>query len=390
MSHPRSNVKSDLASVQATEVTGKSQVTIKLKQPDASLTNTLTGRVGCIVSPTSIKNAPEGNVDRAPVGTGPFKFVEWRDNDVIRVEKNKNYWQAGLPYLDGISLRIISDLNTAARTATAGETDLVLNLAAQQIAVAKRDTRLVAEAGPSTVFFTMAFNYATEPMKDPRVRQALNYAINRDELNTVLMLGLGQPTSSMFPSSFWANDPATAQYYKYDRDRAKSLLAEAGFPNGLEIATWGWPDQASAQRMDIVSSQLAQVGVRLKVTPASPPQANQSFYVDGKGSALLTPQGGWPDPTQTYTRLFGASGQFNASKLELDGFRPLLDATAATLDVEQRKLAFFKLQRFVIEQALHMPQYTSAAMSVRDASVQGFKFGVLHSPKFHRVWLKRS
>ncbi|MCC2614120.1 ABC transporter substrate-binding protein [Neorhizobium petrolearium] len=390
MNDPRSNVKSDLVSVASVAATGSGQVTIKLKQPNYSLPTILTGRVGCIVSPASIQAAANGNVDRNPVGTGPFKFVEWQDNTLIKVARNPDYWQKGLPYLDGIDFRIINELNTAARTVTAGETDLALNMAAQQIATARRMPDLTAEANPSMIFFTLMMNFAKPPLNDIRVRQAMNYAINREELNKVLMLGLGQPTSTMFPKDFWAVDAGTANFYQHDPEKARKLLAEAGYPNGLEVETWSWPDQTSIQRLELVGNQLSQVGIRLKVTPSPPQVVNQFFYIEGKGSMILNPQGGWLDPSQTYERLFGASGQFNAGKVEDPQFRKLLDATGASADAGERKAAFAALQRFVVEQALHLPLVTSAAMSIRNKKVKDWHYDRLHSPRFHRVWLDQN
>ena len=384
---PRSNVKGDLAAVDAIEVTGPLQVTLRLKQPNAGLPAILTNRSGCIVSPASIKAAADGNVDRNPVGTGPFKFAEWRDNDLIRVEKNPDYWQKDQPYLDGINFRIANELNTAARTVVAGEADLALNLGGQQIATAKRDPELIAEATPTLTFWTMAFNYGAPPLNDVRVRQALSYAINRDDLNKVLMLGLGEPSSTIFPSGFWATDPETAHFYKHDVAKARSLLAEAGFPDGIDIEGWGWPDQASVQRTEMIVSQMAEAGIRLKITPAPAAQTMQNFYIQKKGSVSLNAGGGIPDPSLAYERLFAASGFFNASGIELDGFRELLDATVATADHEERQAALHKLQRFVVENALHMPLFISAGMSVRTKRIQGFKFGLTIGPKFHKVWL---
>lgn len=387
MTHPRSNVQSDLASVESVEVSGPHQVTLRLKHENYSLPTILTGRAGCMVSPASIQAAEDGNVDRAPVGTGPFKFIEWRDNDLIRVEKNPKYWQAGLPYLDGIDFRIINELNTGARTVGAGESDLALNLAAQQIATNQRNSDLVAEAKPSMIFFSLMLNFAKAPLDDVRVRQAMNYAINRDELNKVLMLGLGEPTSTMFPSDFWAVNKDTAHYYQHDPEKAKALLAEAGHPDGVEIEAWSWPDQTSIQRIELVGNQLEQVGIRLKINPSPPQVVNQHFYIEGQGSLILNPQGGWLDPSQTYDRLFGAAGQFNAGKVEDPKFRELLDATGKSPDLKERQEAFAALQNFVVEQALHVPLYTSSAMSVRTKKVQDFRYDRLHSPRFHRVWL---
>lgn len=387
-SDPRSNVKSDLASIQKVEATGSHQVTIRLTRPDAAMPAVLSDRPGCIVSPKSVKEAANGNVDRAPVGTGPFKFVEWRDNDLIKVERNANYW-GDAPYLDAIELRIITELNTAARTVMAGQSDIALNLGAQQIAVARRDDSVVGESVPSVLYYTSFLNYKDGPLADARVRQAMNWALNREDINRVLMLGLGQGHCSMFPTGFWANDPETENYYTHDVDRAKALLKEAGHADGIEIDSWGWPDQTSMQRQELISSQLAEAGIRLKITPAPPQQAMQNFLTDKKGHQLLSPTGGLPDPSLAYDRQFSANAYRNAGGIELDGYRPLLDASLSTFEQTERQKIMYGLQRFVLENALHLPQFVNAGMSVRTKAVHGFVFGLTQRPRFHKVWLAK-
>ncbi|MCJ9669816.1 MULTISPECIES: ABC transporter substrate-binding protein [unclassified Neorhizobium] len=385
--YDRSNVKSDLAVVDKVEATGPYQVSLKLKYPDATLPAILTDRAGLIVSPASVKAAAGGNVDRAPVGTGPFKFVEWQDNTLIKVVKNANYW-GDKPYLDGVDMRIVNEFNTAVRTVTAGEADIVLNMSAQQMAVAKRDPKLVAEATPSMIYYTAFLNYGEGPLKDVRVRQAMNWALDRPVLNQVLWGGLGGGHCSMFPSGFWANDPATENYYKLDLDRAKSLLKAAGFANGIEIATFTWADQAAVQRQEVVGAQLAEAGIRLKVTPAQPAQTMQYFLTEKKGQMLITPTGGLPDPATAYDRQFSGTAYRNAAKIELPGYRELMDASMNTFDNAKRKDVLFKMQRFVLENALHLPQFSSAGIIIRTPKVHGFNFSLLQRPRFHKVWME--
>lgn len=385
--YDKSNVKSDLAGVEKVEATGPYQVSIKLKSPDATLPAILTDRAGLIVSPASVKAAADGNVDRNPVGTGPFTFVEWQDNTVIKVKKNPNYW-GDAPYLDGIEIRIVNEFNTAARTATAGESDLVLNMGTQQMAVAKRDPNLVAESSPSMIYYTAFMNYGRGPLADVRVRQAMNWALDRPVLNQVLWGGLGGGNCSMFPSGFWANDPETENYYTLDVDRAKSLLKEAGFADGIEIATNTWADQAAVQRQEVISAQLAEAGIRLKVTPSQPAQAMQTFLTEKKGDMLLTPTGGLPDPATTYDRQFSATAFRNAAKMELPGYRELADASLTTFDFAARQQVLYKMQRFVLENALHLPQFTSASIFIRTPKVHGFTFSLVQRPRFHKVWLE--
>jgi ABC-type transport system substrate-binding protein len=382
---PRSNVKSDLNTVQGISITGKSQITIHLKKPNSGLPAILTNRCGLMVSPASVKQY--GNVDRMPIGTGPFKFVSWRDNDRITVERNKNYWRAGLPYLDGMELRIISELNTVARTVTSGQADIALNIGAQQKLVADRQDKTKSYSTPSLTFFGAFLNYGQPPLNNVLLRQAMNYALDRDTINKIVNDGLGETTSTIMPRSFWACDQATAGYYTHDPERAKKLVADAGHAGGIEIAAWGWPDQSSMQRQELIVSQLADVGIHINLIPAAPPQAMEAFMIKKQRSMLISPQGALPDPSQIYERLFAADALRNAGSVELPGFRSLMDATTEAQDRPTRKAAFAKLQRFVVEQAMELPQFIAPAIAIASPRVKNFRDGLLGTPKFTEVWL---
>jgi ABC-type transport system substrate-binding protein len=384
-SDQRSNVKADLTAVEGVEVAAANRAILHLNKPNAGLPTILTNRVGLMVSPNSIRGG--GNADRKPVGTGPFRFVDWQDNASFTLVRNEHYWRAGLPYLDGIDMRIISELNTAVRTALTGETDLAIDLATQQRAIAGRFPGVNIIVTPSLVFLGAFLNYARPPLDDVRIRQALNYAVDREQLNQVIASGLGQPTSAVLPKEHWACDPSTIHYYRYDPVKARRLLTEAGHPNGIEIEAWGWPDQISMQRQELILSQLAKSGIHLKLTPVAPQQAMQNFMLEKKGAMLLSPGGGFPDPSQAYEALFGKTALRNAGKIELPGFRPLLDATMAAPDRATRKAAFAKLQRFVIEQALQLPQFIGPGIAVASPKVKNLVYGLLLTPKFQEVWL---
>ena len=383
----RSNVKADIATVESIEVTGEGQVTLKLNRPNSGLPTILTNRIGLIVSPKSVQDKG-GNIDRFPVGTGPFKFVSWEDNASIALVRNDRYWKKGLPHLDAIDIKIINELNTAVRAVVAGERDLAINLQAPQKAIADRSPGVVAKTAPGLVFYGAFLNYGRPPLDDVRVRQAMNYAINRDEINKIAAAGIGQVSSAVLPKEHWACDAATQNFYSYDPDKAKKLLADAGHPNGLEIESFGWADQLAMQRQEIIISQLAKVGVRIKLTPVAPQQAMQSFMMEKKGAMHISPGGGFPDPSQLYEALFGKTALRNASGIELPGFRDLMDATMAAQDQAARKEAFVRLQRFVTEQAMQLVQYISPAVAVASPNVMNYEDSLLAVPKLTEVWLK--
>ncbi len=385
-SDPRSNVKADLNAVAEVEISGKNQITLHLSRPNAGLPTILTNRVGLMVSPTFIKNKGP-NIDRGAIGTGPFKFVEWKDNDSFTLVRNDKYWKTGRPYLDGIQMRIIQELNTVVRTALTGETDLAIDLGVDQKLIADRSKSVVSQVGPSLVFLGIFLNYARPPLADVRIRQAMNYAIDRKVINDVLLHGLGEPTSAVLPKEHWACDPTTINYYGHDPDKARALVTAAGFPDGIEIESFGWPDQAAMQRQELLIAQMAKGGVRIKLTPTTPQQAMSSFMIQKQKAMLISPGGGFPDPSQFYEALFSKDALRNAGKTELPGFRELMDATETAQTHDARKKAFFKLQRFVIEQAMQVPQVNGPTIAVMSPKVRDYHGGLLTTPKFTGVWL---
>src|SRR5262249_30860406 len=156
-----------------------------------------------------------GDVNRVAVGTGPFKFVSLRDNDRFIAARNDNYWRPGLPYLDGVNIAIITDTATGVRSVNAGENDLASTVGLQPKIVGERSGKLAFIATRVRGMFGIYLNYGRPPLDDKRIRQALNYAIDRDAVNKAVSFGLDEPTSAVIPREHWASDPATFSYYNY-------------------------------------------------------------------------------------------------------------------------------------------------------------------------------
>jgi len=385
---PRSNVKSDAAAVESVEVTGPHQVALHLARHNASLPAILADRVGLMVSPASVRKADKGNVDRTPVGTGPFKFVSWQDNDRVVLTRNDSYWRNGLPYLDGVVVRIISEQPTGLRSIVAGENDFALNLSINLKALADRVPSLAVSLFPTTYLWGAYLNIAKPPLDNVKVRQALSWGIDREAMNKVTALGLDTPGNGMLPKAHWACDPATFNTYTYAPERARRLLAEAGYPDGIDLPMLGGSDQTAMQRQEMAISQLAKAGIRVKLTPGSPQETSVQFFGPAKqGSARFAGMGGFADPSQQYDDLFGATSYRNASGIELPGYRELLDASQATDDVVERKAAIARLQKFVIDNALVLTFLFQTNMFVGHKAVKGVAVDLSNKPRFHAAWI---
>jgi ABC-type transport system substrate-binding protein len=385
--HPRTTTRADLDSLASVEVVSKYQAVIHLNRPNAGFAAILTDRVGLMVSPTAFKSANE-NMDRKPVGTGAFKFVSWQDNDSVVLTRNENYWRAGLPYLDGVTIRIIPEMQTDLRSIVAGENDLALYLDISLKPSVDRSPGLNAILTQTTLLQMIYLNYGRPPLDDVRVRQALNYGVNREELSQVISQGLQPPTSALYPKSHWTCEPETANYYSYDPAKAKSLLADAGYPNRIEIPMLGFPDQTNIRFQELMMAQLERAGIRLKITRGANFQTSTDFFgPEKKGAGRISPSGGRADPGQFYSQLYSKNAFYNAGGKESPGFPELLAATEAATDPAARKAAFYKLQHLTVTQGLTVPMLITVGLSVATPKVQGLVIDSLLKPKFTEVSL---
>jgi ABC-type transport system substrate-binding protein len=187
-------------------------------------------RSASIVSPTALKQLGVDDFGLNPVGTGPFKFVEWVPNDHITFEANPDYWR-GKPRVDRVIYRRVSE--DAVRTAllTTGEADIVLNIPPEDLDRLKADPSINVVQGDSLTIVACEPNDAMPPFDNKLVRQALNYAIDKRAIIDNIMHGAGSVPDTPAPPGVWG--AVHLLPYSYDPEKAKQLLAEAGYPNGF-------------------------------------------------------------------------------------------------------------------------------------------------------------
>ena len=386
---PKSNIKADLATMASVAVTGPMQVTLTLNTPDSAMPGILSDRAGMMVSPTAVK-ANGGAVNRTPVGAGAYAFVSWADGERIIVKRNEKYWKKDRPYPDGIEFAIIPELTTGVRSVTAGQNDLIYQLPPRQKVVVERSNNLKVVNGSTLYVFQMFLNWAKPPFDDIRIRKAINFAIDREAFVKASLAGLAEPAYMNLPKSHWAYDKSVAGLYPYDPDKARKLLAEAGFKEGTTIEIGSYPDQDSVQRQEILIEQLRKVGISLRFLNAPVAEAAGAIFgAEKRGSGLLAAWTGRPDPSLTYALMFTKDAYFNGGRAPVP---PELEAaikeSRASEDIEMRRKAFATVQRIVMDNAFVVPlafQYELVAMNKK---VQGYRPNLLGKPKYDDVWLE--
>jgi peptide/nickel transport system substrate-binding protein len=219
------------SAVESTEVIDDLTVKFTLNAPYAPFLSNLAYPTGLIVSPAAVaQHGPE--FARNPSGTGAFSFAEWRSNEAVVIEANAAYWD-GAPELDAVVFRPITDANTRTAEMLAGGIDLMVEVPPVALSEFRGAQYTVHEqAGPHVWFLIL--NAKEGPFADKRVRQAANYAVNKEALVNEVLEGTAEVAAGPTPPAFaWAHNPDLAPY-PYDPDKARALIAEAG-AEGAEL-----------------------------------------------------------------------------------------------------------------------------------------------------------
>jgi peptide/nickel transport system permease protein/peptide/nickel transport system substrate-binding protein len=216
------------------------------------------------------------------------------------------------------------------------------------------------------------------------VRQAILFAVDRDAFVKQAFSGIGEPATMQLPSSHWAWDKSVSTLYPHDPNKARALLAEAGFKDGVDVVVGGYSDQDAVRRGEILMEQLRQVGIRLKFINGSIPEISAQFFgAEKKFDALLAAWTGRPDPAMSYGLMYGKEAYFNAGRVEISPeLQKLLPEARASENQEVRKQVLGRIQRLVMENAAVLPLAFQSELTVVTKKVQGYKPNLLGKPKY--------
>ncbi|RUR97799.1 glutathione ABC transporter substrate-binding protein GsiB [Pectobacterium polaris] len=265
--------------IDKTEAVDDLTVKITLKTPFSAFVNNLAHPAAVMISPAALKQYGK-EIGFHPVGTGPYRFVAWNQTDFVKVEKFSGYWKAGLPKLDSITWRPVVDNNTRAALLQTGEAQFAYPIPFEQAKVLEKNDKLALVASPSILHRYISMNVTQKPFDNPKVREALNYAINKEALIKVAFSGYATPAEGPLPSSI----DYSVKYHPwpYDPAKARELLKEAGYPDGFTTTLWSSHNHSTAQKvLQFTQQQLAQVGVKVQVTAMDAGQ--RAAEVEGKG-----------------------------------------------------------------------------------------------------------
>ncbi|MCA1647820.1 MAG: ABC transporter substrate-binding protein [Chloroflexi bacterium] len=220
-----------------------------------------------IISPKALKDMGAADFAKKPVGTGPYKVVEWVKDDRITLEPNTSYW-GGKPKFSKITFKPIPEASARAAALRTGAADIVTLLPIPEVGNVKSSPDLDVLTTPSLRLMYLILDAVNEgPVKDARVRQALNYAVDKDAIVNSVLQGYGVKLQGQILSKEYVGFNPDLQPYPYDADKARQLLAQAGFSSGFSVTLFSPQGryQNDKEVSEGVAGQLAKVGVQANI-----------------------------------------------------------------------------------------------------------------------------
>lgn len=376
----------ELASMASIEAPDDATVVMTLNAPDASLLATLAGG-SCFVYSQAFVEANNNDVSQVAMGTGPFKFVEYVPNTRVVLEKNPDYWEEGLPYLDGIEMTIASDDTARTAAVVTGTVDFIEYAPLRDIESLQQDPNIALAGDSNTNIRFIGLNLSKEPFDNLQVRQAIAMVVDREAMLGPTVFGHGTPTQVLFPPDFWAAlkmDVGTP-----DIEAAKALMAEAGYADGFSTTITSWSQYSFLSNAAVVlQEQLRQIGIEAELNLVENATMVEQVYTGKTYEIAVTGESAYVDPNTLILANFksGESGNFvNYSNEEVDA---LIDQGIAVTDQAERAEIYQQIQQLLVDDLPWISLFVANQYEAMRTNVKGY----VHIPTgsnaaFRETWL---
>ncbi len=356
--------------LESTEVVDEYTVKVTLTEPFGAFISTLAHPACVLMSPKVIAEGSEACAEH-PVGTGQYEFVEWIAGDHATVTLNKDWWGYDAEICGGtalaepdagfksITFRPVTENASRVAMLQAGDADFIWPVPTESMSTLAADPDVYVDAGEGIVVRWLFLNTQKEPFNDVRVRQAMNYGVDKDAYIAVVKNGLASKATSVLGPAvqhYKGNDP-----YPYDPEKAKELLAEAGYPDGFDTTIICRSTTADLKQSEFLQQQLAQIGVNVEIRsfenaivsemveghegPGS--EAEVDMYISGWSSS--TGDADW-GIRPLLAKESEPPASFNISYFENDELDELLYAALETADEEKRAGYYAQAQDLIWEE----------------------------------------
>jgi peptide/nickel transport system substrate-binding protein len=357
-----------------------------------------TGRAATILSPRAVKEKGKA-YGRSPVGTGPFKFVEWKEGDFILLERFADYWEkdaAGgkLPYLDKVLIKFIIEPSTLVAALKTGEVDGINNVSPQFVADLRKDPKLNVFTAVGGNWRCLHMNLAKEPFSDKNLRKAVAFAIDRKEVLERVEFGEGiiahgpvsPPMGGFYDAAFETGK--NGQYF--DLEQAKQLMKQSKYANGTEIMLLSGNAGTVPRQAEVLQAQLAKIGIKVNIELADAPTFRRRWLQERQWDLVQIQWDADLDPDETLYPELHSGEAWNAGKWVNKEFDKMVEAARSENDFKKRKRFYEEAVKIIIEDApvaimLHLNE-----QKVFHKYVKGFQMIPAGLINMHSVWLDKA
>lgn len=379
INHKKSTAKTFVESIDSVKVIDPSTIHLSLRTPSANLLQNLSGMISPVsmISKAAVEKLGDDGFDAAPVGSGPMQFVEWLRDDQWTVKKFDGYWRTGadgqpLPYLDRVIARIIVDPAVVLTEMRAGTIDIMTDAEPKDVELIKKLPGLVYSEDPSNSASRIVGVFPVGPFsEDVRLRRALIHAIDKESMAKTITFGTGRAHHWVYWLPGFLGYDESLPYYPYDVNKSKQLLAEAGYPNGIDTVFISVARPIDIRNSEILKQMWEQAGIRAQVDSIERSAYLARMKNNNTELAMWAGAGG-PDP-DTLTRNLGTGAVGNWSNWSDSRVDKLLEEGRSSYDPKERAEIYKRIQRIVYEEAFVTGLYYVPGNMVRQKSVQGAK-----------------
>lgn len=383
--------RGDLVMIDTVEVVDANTVKITLKEPTGPFLVALGGRYNAIIPKDS---APDGEaLRRTAIGTGPFMVKAFVPGERLELEKFPDYWEEGKPYVDQLTIQVIPDEQTIMAGLRTGSIDMaVLEDARNYLLLQDEGTDLRLIQTPAIKLDTLELPPDIEPVNDVRVRQAIMLALDKEEIMMAGTMGLGRVVGVMPPAmTFWALPPEDLPNQARDVERAKELLAEAGYPDGFDMTLRTIVGYATmAADAPVIAANLGDAGIRVTIETV-----DIGVWIEDwrnlREPITRNAWGGFMDPDALFYRHFHTPPEgMDFRRWNNAEGDELLERGRASSDPDERQAIYNDFQQLMAEEGPMVSLYSADLLSVSQPSVEGY---IQHPSGFYygfeNIWLDR-
>jgi peptide/nickel transport system substrate-binding protein len=368
----KSAFRGNFKSIKEVKIVDPHTVQLSLNTTDAAILDNLSAQLALLPSKYT-KQVGDAEFARKPIGTGPFKFVEWVKDDHVTLEANTSYWNGsfkGKPLVQTVVFRPVPEAATRLADLISGAVDIAQDIPPDQVkGVTDAGLTIVNKEAPQENFIFFAGDAPGTPLADKRVRQAINYGVNVDSIIATVLQGYARRIAGPISPQTLGYDESVKPY-PYDLNKAKALLADAGFAGGFDVVIDA-TSTARAAPLDAVAGELAKLNIRATVRRLDLGTFNDNWQKKQASPMVSASWAGMFDPASALN--FWAKSDGLLSRYKNAEADRLIVEGAATLDQAKRAQTYAQLAKLLFDDPLALYLWNSQSLTGVGKRVAGWR-----------------